>query len=175
MRKHEPGRPCDCRECRTPINCGCCTFADRPEEWILDLGAGGWTDNECAECDEIQGEYTLLVHPMPGACTWLYTVPNYCGTKWLCMSLAACVAGGKYRAYVAISDICDPPVKPYSRHIWESEVIGDDCLSLLDEVTGKMALNNILWPVGSVHVGLGGEGPPCLGGLPVPIYAWPAP
>ncbi len=44
----------------------CAWYPEGPDEVVLDLGAGGWTDTwGCDQCDEIAGEYTL---DMGGAC-----------------------------------------------------------------------------------------------------------
>jgi len=47
--------------CCSPMHCERCVFnpTPRPEQWIADLGAGGWIDAICSYCDQIAGQYTL--------------------------------------------------------------------------------------------------------------------
>jgi hypothetical protein len=50
----------ECGDCTTgdcPDNC--CTGDLTGTEWIIDLGAGGWTNDLVGYCDQVAGEYTL--------------------------------------------------------------------------------------------------------------------
>jgi hypothetical protein len=65
-------------ECTTPtFPCEyCCTTPAALAEYVLDLGAGGWTDGgtfNCTGCNEVAGEY--LLEPFSGGlCMWRYAV-----------------------------------------------------------------------------------------------------
>ena len=39
--------------------CGCLPHLFPPKQYIVDLGAGGWTNASCHQCEEMQGEYVL--------------------------------------------------------------------------------------------------------------------
>ncbi len=57
-------------------NCFGCTIAGgAPEEMIIDLGAGGWIDDDCDYCDQITGQYTLDKF---STCWWIYEESNVC-------------------------------------------------------------------------------------------------
>ena len=70
------GKKCCCNPA-LPCCCG-----NSPREWIADFGAGGWTDNRCDGCDEIQGEFTLehntTVSGSHLTCLFAYLVDDYC-------------------------------------------------------------------------------------------------
>jgi hypothetical protein len=51
--------------------CECCEAAPPPLV-VLDLGAGGWTDDQC-DCDVIAGEFELVA---VGACSWQDLAPS---------------------------------------------------------------------------------------------------
>jgi hypothetical protein len=42
---------------------------------VVDLGSGGWTDDNCDYCDQISGEYTLA-KVLP--CSWRYLAEQVC-------------------------------------------------------------------------------------------------
>ena len=70
--------PCaDC--CTRLLNCVDCSFAIRPDSWIVDVGVGGWIDSACNYCDQISGQYTL--DDYINLCEWRYgPIPNVCTT-----------------------------------------------------------------------------------------------
>ena len=71
---HESGsRPsCPACNCTTPgITCQGCV-GTTAEQYVVDLGVGGWTDGTCDECDLVSGEYTLSRF---GKCDWLVGIP----------------------------------------------------------------------------------------------------
>jgi hypothetical protein len=53
----DAAEPCDCCD-ETPL-----------AEYVVDLGAGGWTDDDCTNCDEVAGEYVVTAYE---ACRWHY-------------------------------------------------------------------------------------------------------
>lgn len=69
------GRKCCCR--RLPCCCG-----NSPREWVVDFGAGGWTDGRCDQCDEVLGEFTLehntsiTGHEL--TCLFTYIIDDWC-------------------------------------------------------------------------------------------------
>lgn len=54
----------------------CCSFVESTRSFTVDLGAGGWTDQNCNACDTIGGEYVLTFFPV--LCSWRYSIPNFC-------------------------------------------------------------------------------------------------
>lgn len=60
----------------------CCCGNDAASSWIVDLGAGGWTDGRCDQCDEIQGEFTLphntTITGHELTCLFAYSVDHWC-------------------------------------------------------------------------------------------------
>ena len=83
--------------CGPPNNCERCVFdpPPRPEQWICDLGAGGWADDLCSHCDQVAGQYTLdhvaaagqitarywigMQHWLYGhVCLWVYQALDVC-------------------------------------------------------------------------------------------------
>jgi hypothetical protein len=81
----DPPRPVanhsDC--CCGEHSCGpdFCTFASIPTPWTADLGAGGWTNDNCNQCVNVGGQYTLDVneaHDPLDNCTWEYVAEDYC-------------------------------------------------------------------------------------------------
>ncbi len=79
------GLPCpDCAaECEGLYVYGCIGAGGGITEIAVDLGAGGWTDDECDQCDEISGIYNVS--------------HNQCGIWWQCYPLSC------------TCDIYDPP------------------------------------------------------------------
>lgn len=63
---------CDCVDEAEP--CGCCAAAPS-EAYIVDLGAGGWTDDNCSGCADISGEFVV---DAIASCFWLYFQPLGC-------------------------------------------------------------------------------------------------
>lgn len=61
--------------CKTTIGL-CCACDDAPQQWIADLGAGGWIDGTCCSdsCEQVAGEFTLdyLGLFLGGSCEWRY-------------------------------------------------------------------------------------------------------
>lgn len=55
----EEGPPCDCCDPAFPA----------AESYLLDLGAGGWTDAGCGYCNEVTGQYVLEA---ADDCRWVY-------------------------------------------------------------------------------------------------------
>lgn len=53
----------------------CCDTGSEPyREYILDLGAGGWTDNSCCNgCEDVQGQFLLQFLFSDPNCTWAYS------------------------------------------------------------------------------------------------------
>lgn len=64
-----------CEGCCGGFNCGRCNFDDKPESWVVDLGAGGWIDDSCDYCDQIAGQFTLD-HLYD--CRWQYLDADVC-------------------------------------------------------------------------------------------------
>lgn len=61
LKYHQSGsRPsCPTCDCTVPgITCGSCV-GTTVDQYVVDLGVGGWTDGTCDECDLVAGEYTL--------------------------------------------------------------------------------------------------------------------
>lgn len=57
----------------------CCD--DRETEYIVDLGAGGLTDDECDNCAAISGEFTVstpVAGPDPDVCEWSILTEDWC-------------------------------------------------------------------------------------------------
>jgi hypothetical protein len=96
----------DHEDCCCPDGCERCGFAAGiPPEFVADLGAGGWVDDWCHECDEVAGQYTLGHHDPTGSpanpigrgwwitgmytydrrCYWSYFVEDYCLVDYLGM------------------------------------------------------------------------------------------
>ena len=67
-----PCQPC----CGQSEVCPNCTFASRPTEFVLDFGAGGWTEENCTYCDQVAGEFTLA---RSSVCIWVYYLAEPCG------------------------------------------------------------------------------------------------
>ncbi len=70
---------------QTNCCCGvaCCDCADTPDEWVVDLGAGGWTDRgRCTDCPGAAGEFTLHRVNRTNAgqplCYWDFHNYNFC-------------------------------------------------------------------------------------------------
>lgn len=76
MPAHQPGTCCCSNDC--------CDCDDTPEEFIVDIGSGGWTDRgRCTDCPGVAGEFTLhKFHRGAGAadpyCYWDYHDYNFC-------------------------------------------------------------------------------------------------
>jgi hypothetical protein len=69
--KESDTRP-DCPECEcttaTAEPCPCCDIAPAAA-YVVDLGAGGWTDSQCNDCDDIDGAFVV---DALSACGWSY-------------------------------------------------------------------------------------------------------
>lgn len=76
------GEECPCLPCilhaTTNVRTNCCECM--PEEMIVDMGAGGWTDGSwCDQCNEIAGEYVLTAVYFGGTISYHeYLVNSYC-------------------------------------------------------------------------------------------------
>lgn len=75
----DPPQICFNPECCCITDCMKCTMSDQ-YDMVADLGAGGWTDNWCDGCDEVQGTYVMTgaFVASPPECTWLYQTPDWC-------------------------------------------------------------------------------------------------
>lgn len=78
------GRPIKCEDCpcgeRPTVSCGGCT-QPVPAEITVDLGAGGWINNLCNDCETIAGEYVLSNIGSGFSCTFRYT-ESVCPFPW---------------------------------------------------------------------------------------------
>lgn len=59
--------------CSTPLNCGPCSTSDG--DFIINIGAGGYSNGLCSNCTVISGEFLA---PRIGTCTWQYQNNNWC-------------------------------------------------------------------------------------------------
>jgi hypothetical protein len=68
---------CGACECETLL--GACDGIPSP---TIDFGSGGWTDEECDDCDQIAGEYVLNI-PLEflDYCAFAYAEPGDCSTS----------------------------------------------------------------------------------------------
>ena len=84
-----PTRPtcpdCTCQPVADGEPCTACCAAGFPPalEYVIDLGAGGWTADDCSSCSGISGQYTLLqqygyVGGVYIYCYWSYSEPFSC-------------------------------------------------------------------------------------------------
>jgi len=61
----------------------CCGSRPLSDEWLLDLGAGGWTANPCVACIGLAGEIIVLVYTdkfLPSTVVWNYGPVYFCNS-----------------------------------------------------------------------------------------------
>jgi len=72
-------QPCPAGVCCQDLGCpgNDCEFASPPSsfDWRVDFGAGGWTDDNCADCPNVAGTF-VLTHI--SGCTWNYQDNTWC-------------------------------------------------------------------------------------------------
>ena len=67
--------PCCCGT--ADVCTDCCD--DEAEDYVVDLGAGGLTDDECDNCEAIAGEFTVSKITFDGDdCHWRYSEEEWC-------------------------------------------------------------------------------------------------
>lgn len=54
---------------------GCCGLQDATEEYVVDLGGGGWTAGNCANCAAVAGEFTVRRF---ADCGWRFVHAAWC-------------------------------------------------------------------------------------------------
>lgn len=86
------GRCC----CDDPVSCVCCDEPGPYAEMVLDLGAGGWTDDECDYCDQVAGEFTVTIFQQL-FCNWLYIEEDVCLDCTDCQEDGACIDTADFR------------------------------------------------------------------------------
>lgn len=165
---HTPCPVCTC----TTVRCFCCdTDSEASQNFIVDLGAGGWTNDDCGDCAGISGEYALefsgsfvdsVVLPV-GFCEWRYDEDLACDRR-LTITLRL---WPKFGAGVPGSDcywdlyatVYDPTgVDPsFSSANWFLIVPGAEAT----DCDAGFPLT-----LGSYTVGHAGDTPPCAGDLP---------
>jgi hypothetical protein len=70
-----PGYPCCCDTGRTCFHC----CSDARDEYVIDFGAGGLTDDNCDFCDQIAGEFTVRFDDsFTWICAWSYRENDVC-------------------------------------------------------------------------------------------------
>lgn len=120
----------------------CCDPAVPPFPFYrVDLGAGGWTDARCAQCNELLGEYIV---DYLSACHWRYTDTNYCALDIsvcnLCgttadlqidLELIGSAPSCSWRVTVTltpspIDPSCGAPCTTLTRVVYDSGTLADD-------------------------------------------------
>jgi len=70
-----PGYPCCCDTGRACFTC----CSDARDEYVIDFGAGGLTDDNCGFCDQIAGEFTVQFDDsFIWVCAWSYLEEDAC-------------------------------------------------------------------------------------------------
>ena len=158
-----PGYPCCCGQ-----DCDYCSFQNPVIEFVIDLGAGGWTaDPEfgwCTEhCEGAAGEFTTTVFSGGDGdvCVWsqLFYLSFDC-SYWAYLTLEEVGAEWRYKldwwVYYQVGQSAEA--------VYLSDLTSDtDCLSLVDG-DGKIPLTKQS----------DSPDPVCEGSLPNLIYIWPA-
>jgi hypothetical protein len=134
--------------------CPCCDDGfPAAAEYVIDLGAGGWTDSTCSFCDDVAGEFLLT---SASSCVWSYTdeiaCPDNgggnCYPRIIVMSLTLVTSGETCKWVFRMSGpgVCDPADNQLSfLAVYESGDMssGEDCQSLpvtLNKVTDTNAV-----------------------------------
>lgn len=128
--------------------CDRCTYASKPDPWIMDVGAGGWVDELCDHCDQVSGEYTLDEW-FPSVCIWRYTLDPACtspgASYYFQVSLSHFPVGvgasWKWQGYIEIRDSWYGSI--FSEAYYDSaESTDSDCWDLGGNGVGnKITLN----------------------------------
>lgn len=173
-----PSAPCPLRRC-PPLgtNLNCVTCDDMPRDWIVDLGVGGWTTDNCTSssqggCAGIEGEFAMgdLQDDVPivGHCRWVFEFAAWCNSNQgdLTVELRYIDLGSNNRRYqVTVSLIRSlgfgQSAAIYHSTTWNT-VTNPDCMHLADS-SGRIPLTKI----SDAHT----EAlPPCQGTLPTTIH-----
>ncbi len=156
----------DC--CCHTYDCIYCTITLSPDEWVIDLGAGGFTNGACGQCDQLKGEY--VASGKWGACWWYYYVEDFLGCTncdaWVHIKIEQAPLGYPYWRYRATAQMGSVGAPIWTQ--WISNTFDEsDCLSsnVLDG-NGKVVLTQdaTLDTTGFC------DDP---GNMPATIYAWP--
>lgn len=158
-----------------------CKFADRPDQMIVDLGAGGWIDtSRCDSCDQIAGQYTLDVNPNT-SCEWIYEEEDPCA------GCGGCTETGL--AIILSVGIHDAPANHWRFELcvkmsWGSTTDTDSVAEAWSSITsdntdcfflGGTGVGDKLQMDSDIHtfdICGGSSGRMCTGNLPDPVFIW---
>ena len=154
-------------DCCCGVDCGRCSFVDKPESWVVDLGAGGWVDDDCDYCDQIAGQFTL---DYLSDCKWQYLAESVCTFVFnydLAIDLRYEETGGSDWRWWLQVDLRHPAVSSVA--LYRSATSSNaDCFNL----GGEDSLNKItLNKFNEFHINSGSVFS-CSGTLDDPIEIW---
>ena len=177
------GYPCCCaKEWCEPF---CKWTNEGPDEFIVDLGVGGWVDraNLCDQCNEVSGQFVLSrqypLDPELRSCSWKYTSLEWCQQSdgscdaWYKLEITFGIGNKSgsetewdYGLFVSLmtGDLVNCTAIQNATYASDSDVFGTNCQSVF--VDGKVTLDKV-----------GTETKynwyPCTGTLPAQVEAWP--
>ena len=169
-----------------------------PDKWNADLGAGGWTDLRCPDCDEIGGSYELSylgMDPMgicagdgitgapesegPPRCCWTYMDWDWCGEDppggnvyrtQLTLRFFSTNSSGNWRPWRYRFTVNSAGVGGWAMASFQSTpTTSRDCRALIGS-SGKITLTKHYEQHTASY---GSTGPPCGGQLPQTITIAP--
>ncbi len=129
------GHPCKTDSCLND----CVVCENLPQEWAIDLGAGGWVDTGCGFCDQVQGVFVATVISFPDGCVAQINIQSVCSVSgfdyFFDILLAATDLGVGLAQISAVVTLAKNIGTPLIRHTYRSSTFtqGDSCFALADE------------------------------------------